>query len=71
MKEVYLRFDSVSGRWLLEDWELHCGDCFEVRVEGVWVGTRIEYSSGWYLVGVTGGESTRNMGNFLARRAPR
>jgi len=34
---------------------LHCGECFEVKVSGIWEPTRIEYcheSKDWYLVGL-------------------
>lgn len=30
---------------------LHCGECFEVLVNGEWVPTRIEMSNEWFLVG--------------------
>lgn len=33
---------------------LHCGDCFDVKINGEWKSTRIEmaFDEGWYLVGV-------------------
>lgn len=29
---------------------LHCGECFEAKVKGKWIQTRIEMSNDWYLV---------------------
>lgn len=55
-KVCNLWFDGSSGRFMLNDHELHCGDCFDVEVCGEWVDTRIEHSSrithsnGWYLI---------------------
>ena len=31
---------------------LHCGECFDVNVNGEWIPTRIEKSDKWYLVGI-------------------
>ena len=34
---------------------LHCGECFQVEINGMWVDTRVEYShehDDWYLIGV-------------------
>jgi hypothetical protein len=28
---------------------LHCGECFEVKIKGRYIPTRIEKSSDWYL----------------------
>ncbi len=45
-----------DGRYVMHGHELHCGDCFEAEIDGVWVQTRIEHSQssthshGWYLV---------------------
>lgn len=30
----------------------HCGDCFDVEMDGDWVPVRIEMDDDWYLVGV-------------------
>lgn len=34
--------------------ELHCGECFQLRVGSQWHDVRIEHSSGcgWYLIGL-------------------
>ena len=32
--------------------DLHCGQCFEVLVNGHWKPTRIEYGCRWYLIGI-------------------
>jgi hypothetical protein len=47
--EGRLRYHPNIGRWVLDGWELHCGDCFEVRVGDKWVPTRMEHGAGWYL----------------------
>lgn len=31
---------------------LHCGETFDVKINGRWVSTRIEVGNDWYLVGV-------------------
>ena len=31
---------------------LHCGETFEVKINGKWVTTRIEMGRNWYLVGI-------------------
>lgn len=31
---------------------LHCGETFEVLVDGEWLPTRIEMLEDWYLVGI-------------------
>lgn len=31
---------------------LHCGETFEVKINGKWVPTRIEMGRNWYLVGI-------------------
>lgn len=48
-----LGFCSVSGRFTIGDYELHCGDCFQIRYNGDWRDVRIEHcGKGWYLVGL-------------------
>ncbi len=31
---------------------LHCGKTMDVKINGRWKPTRIEYGDGWYLVGI-------------------
>ena len=31
---------------------LHCGETFDVKINGRWVSTRIEMGNDWYLVGI-------------------
>ena len=31
---------------------LHCGETLDVKINGIWVSTRIEMGNDWYLVGV-------------------
>lgn len=53
-----LGYNSENGRYgilsmdLWEDDGLHCGECFEVLIDGEWVEDRIEMnrSGEWYLV---------------------
>lgn len=60
MKQGSLFFDEQSGRYDirfdLTDYYggLHCGECFDVYVDGKWNPTRIEMNmeQNWYLVGI-------------------
>lgn len=31
---------------------LHCGETFDVKINGRWTPTRIEMGNDWYLVGI-------------------
>ncbi len=31
---------------------LHCGETFDVKINGRWIPTRIEMGNDWYLVGI-------------------
>ena len=49
----HLRYNPESRRYVLDGWELHCGDAFEVLINDEWIGTRIEMTgSNWYLIGL-------------------
>ena len=56
-KKGTLQYDRESGRFDIhfDDGKcyggLHCGECLDVRLNEVWVPTRIEMSEDWYLVG--------------------
>jgi hypothetical protein len=52
--EGRLTFCSDTGRYEIGRWELHCGNCFQVKLDdGRWVDTRIEMGCRqWYLIGV-------------------
>ena len=58
MKQGALIFDEYGDRYDirfdLEDYYggLHCGETFEVMVNGKWQPTRIEYGENWYLIGI-------------------
>jgi hypothetical protein len=60
-------------RFVLDGRELHCGDCFQVKVNGEWHDARIELfgdpgnMAAWYLV-VDGGAS--QLDGLEARREP-
>lgn len=58
MKEGRLSYNQEEGRYgllvggLWYHPGLHCGECLEVDVDGVWTACRMEMDSGiWYLVG--------------------
>ena len=57
-REGALWYDKESGRYDirfgLEEYYggLHCGGCFDVKVEGKWIPVRIEMDEDWYLVGL-------------------
>jgi len=57
-REGNLFYDKESGRYDIrfgmESYYggLHCGECFEVKINDVWVPVRIEMDEDWYLVGV-------------------
>jgi hypothetical protein len=44
---------------------LHCGQCFDVKIKGKWIPTRLEMSDEWYLVG-TGIKGVDNISGLLA-----
>lgn len=46
------RFGILNSMDLWEDDGLHCGECFEVFVNGKWIQDRIEmkFDKTWYLV---------------------
>lgn len=56
MSEFWLWFNPSDRRWYIHDCDLHCGNCFQVLINGQWVETRIEHSNssthsfGWFLV---------------------
>lgn len=60
LREGILIYDtsckSYTIRFGLEEYygRLHCGECFEVKVNGQWIPVRIEsgYPDKWYLVGL-------------------
>ena len=31
---------------------LHCGETFDVKINGKWIATRIEFGRDWFLVGI-------------------
>lgn len=57
-KEGALFYDRTSGRYDIcfgpEEYYggLHCGECFDVKVQGEWIPVRIEMEDDWYLVGL-------------------
>lgn len=60
-------FNSDSGRFAIDDHDLHCGDCFQLLAFDKWHDVRIELAHGstkglfegkcWYLVGMPKGAS--------------
>ena len=57
-REGNLFYDKESGRYDIrfgmESYYggLHCGECFEVKINDVWVPVRFEMDEDWYLVGL-------------------
>lgn len=48
-----LYYNEHIDRWVLDAHELHCGDQFQVRLDGEWTDQRIECDSqGWIVVPV-------------------
>ena len=43
------RFGILSMDLWVDD-GLHCGQCVEICLNGVWVSDRLEFSDEWYLV---------------------
>lgn len=58
----HLWFNRHSDRYVLEGQELHCGDCFQVRINGNWIDVRIELAGKdhWFLVGLDNTSVTLN-----------
>lgn len=62
MKVSQLLFDEASGRYILDNDALSCGEALKVLVfngltnKAEWIDTRIELDSqdNWYLVGLLG-----------------
>lgn len=58
LREGSLFYNPESGRYDirfgLESYYggLHCGECFDVKVQDRWVPVRIEMDEEWYLVGL-------------------
>jgi hypothetical protein len=61
MKAGQFQYDGISRRMIMgahdeREYEFHCGDCFEIQIEGKWYPVRIEHSmsvnGGWYLIGL-------------------
>lgn len=46
--------DRLDIRFSLSEYYggLHCGETFDVKVNGKWIPTRIEMGRDWYLVGI-------------------
>ena len=54
---MIFRFDGASGRMAIGQTELHCGDCFQICIGGVWQDVRIELAGNatrgaWFLFGI-------------------
>ena len=58
MKQGALTYNEETDRYRIRfnltsySSDLHCGQCFEVFVNGHWKPTRIEYGCRWYLIGI-------------------
>ena len=57
--------DRMDIRFSLTEYYggLHCGDVFEVKVNGKWIPTRIEIGLDWFQVGI----KTDNLVGLIVR----
>lgn len=54
MNEPYFVYrNGPTNRCSVGDYELHCGDCFQIKDGQTWRDVRIELSHDWYLIGVS------------------
>ncbi|MDR1193070.1 MAG: DUF5348 domain-containing protein [Peptococcaceae bacterium] len=69
MKTGTLIYDKQQGRidirFGLTDYYggLHCGETFDVLIDGEWILTRIEKANDWFLVGI----KTKNLPGLPVR----
>lgn len=71
LEQVFqIKYDEDADRYYIDDYALHCGDCFEVLVfngltnKAEWVETSIEGTRDtWYLTGLAG----YDIGGLFAR----
>ena len=45
---------NAEGRFVVQNYELHCGDYVQLKLCGKWVRTRVENDGEYYLVGLPG-----------------
>ncbi len=46
-----IMYNYDTERYEFDGREIHCGDCFEVQLDGQWLQARTEYrNDGWYLI---------------------
>lgn len=44
---------NADGRFMVKNYELHCGACVQLKLCGKWVHTRVEaYNGEYYAVGL-------------------
>jgi hypothetical protein len=49
-----LEKSTITGRWLLKGFELTCGSCIEVNIDGHWIRTVIECDvNGYYAIPIS------------------
>ena len=64
----HLRRSHDSGRFILDGWELHCGDTFELLIADKWCPVRMEIGGGdWFLVGLPVGVDIHEIEGLEAR----
>lgn len=52
LTETFHYMRGPSRRCQIGEYELHCGDCFQILNGDKWADVRIELSGDWYLIGV-------------------
>ena len=66
-----MRYDPEDQRWVVGQWELHCGDELDIRWDGRWVPVRIERLDGPGWVLFTSGDAIRILpGRNIVARLP-
>ena len=49
-----LKYDSEADRWMVHmgnsSYGLHCGECFELRINNKSIPCRLEYDDAWYII---------------------
>lgn len=49
-----MRYDHQNDRWHIYgnslEYDLHCGDCFEILIDGIAIQCRLELQHDWYII---------------------
>lgn len=56
MNRAMMRYDYIQERWVIDlkgeeyEYDLHCGECFELYIGDKAIPCRLELSRKWYVV---------------------